>query len=77
MLDEIDEYIREHQGVDRSQIVDEALRCWYASQLSDALTKQHSAERSSEESEERSAWRRIRQAQAARHVGRHRKAEEA
>lgn len=66
MLDEVDAYIREHVGTDRSQIVDEGLRCWYARKLHEALVKQHSATRSPEEVEERTAWKRIRAAQMLR-----------
>ena len=66
MLEEIDTYIQEHQGTDRSQIVDEALRCWYASMLHEALVRQHSAPKSPDELEERAAWKRIRAAQMPR-----------
>ncbi len=63
MLEEVDSYVREHEGTDRSQVVDEALRCWYARLIHEALVKQHSAPKSPEELEERAAWRRIRAAQ--------------
>lgn len=72
MLEEIDAYVRAHEGTDRSQVVDEALRCWYASVLHEALERQHSASRSPEELEERAAWKRIRAAQAARREARYR-----
>ncbi len=68
MLEEIDSYIQEHAGTDRSQVVDEALRCWYARVLHEALVRQHSAPRSPEELEERAAWKRIRAAQMP-HLG--------
>lgn len=71
MLDEVDAYIREHAGVDRSQVVDEALRCWYASLVHEALVKQHSAPQSADEQEEREAWRRIRAAQLPRLLRKH------
>lgn len=64
MLDEVDTYVRGHAGADRSQVVDAALRCWYAQVLHEALVRQHSAHRSVEELEERAAWKRIRSAQA-------------
>ncbi len=76
MLDEVDEYIQSHQGTDRSQVVDEALRCWYAHQLREALIRQHSAECSSEELAERLAWRRIREAQVSRLEQKYRENEE-
>ncbi len=66
MLDEVDAYIREHRGTDRSQVVDEALRCWYARALNDALKQQHSAPKSAEELRERADWKRIRAAQRPR-----------
>lgn len=63
MLEEVDTYIRENAGTDRSQVLDEALRCWFARRLHEALVRQHSAPKSPEEIEERSAWKRIRVAQ--------------
>ncbi len=63
MLEEIDTYVREHEGTGRSQIVDAALRCWYARMLHEALVSQHSFPKSPEEMEERAAWKRIRAAQ--------------
>lgn len=66
LLEEVDGYIREHMGTDRSGIVDEALRCWYAQTLHEALMRQHSASRSPEELEERLGWKRIRAEQSLR-----------
>jgi Arc/MetJ-type ribon-helix-helix transcriptional regulator len=63
MLREVDTYIQEHEGTDRSRIVDEGLRYWYAQILHEALIRQHTAPQSPEEQEERAAWRRIRAAQ--------------
>ncbi|MBI2863490.1 MAG: hypothetical protein HYX94_02890 [Chloroflexi bacterium] len=69
VLEEVDAYIKEHEGTDRSKVMDEALRCWYARLLHDALVRQHSAPKSPEEMEERAAWKRIRAAQMV-HLGR-------
>lgn len=66
ILEEVDAYIQEHDGADRSGIVDEALRCWYSQMLHQALLEQHSAPRSPEELEERRAWKGIRAAQSER-----------
>ncbi|MDO8689820.1 MAG: hypothetical protein Q7R39_07380 [Dehalococcoidia bacterium] len=66
ILDEIDTYIQEHSGMDRSRIVDEALRGWYAQVLHEALVRQHSAPKSPEELGERLAWKRIRAERALR-----------
>ncbi len=63
MLEEVDAYVREHQGTDRSQVMDEALRCWYANLIHEALLLQHSALRTPEELEERATWKRVRAAQ--------------
>ncbi|MDO8689811.1 MAG: ribbon-helix-helix domain-containing protein [Dehalococcoidia bacterium] len=66
LLDEMDTYIRKHSGMDRSRLVDEALRCWYAQKLREALVRQHSAPESPEELRERLAWKGIRAEQALR-----------
>jgi hypothetical protein len=66
MLDEVDAYINEHEGLDRSQVVNDALRIWYERILQEALARQHSAPKSPEEPEERAAWKRIRAAKLAR-----------
>lgn len=66
LLEEVDTYVQEHAGTHRSQIVPEALRCWYAHVLHEALVRQHSAPKSPEEQEERAVWKRIRAAQMLR-----------
>jgi metal-responsive CopG/Arc/MetJ family transcriptional regulator len=60
ILDEIDAYVQDHEGVDRSQVVEEALRVWYARILEDALARQHAAVKSQQEIDERAAWKQIR-----------------
>jgi metal-responsive CopG/Arc/MetJ family transcriptional regulator len=60
MVAEIDTYVQEHKGTDRSQVVGEALRSWYANALHEALVRQHAAPKSPEELAERAAWKRIR-----------------
>ncbi len=71
MLEEVDAYIQEHAGTDRSRVVDEALRCWYAQVLREALARQHSAPKSPEELAERADWKRIRAAQSRRLLDKH------
>jgi len=66
MLEEVDTYVQEHAGTDRSRVVHEALRCWYARVLHESLITQHSARKSTEELAERAAWKRIRAAQSLR-----------
>ncbi len=75
MLEEVDAYVQEHEGTDRSQVVNEALRCWYAQLLHEALVTQHAAPKSPEELAERAAWKRIRAAQMARSVRKHERGE--
>ncbi len=77
MLDEVDNYVHQHEEADRSQVVNEALRLWYAKQLHEALVRQHSAPKSPEELEERVAWKRIRAAQLARLLEKYEQHEEA
>jgi metal-responsive CopG/Arc/MetJ family transcriptional regulator len=67
MLEEVDAYVEQHEGTDRSKVVDEALRAWHAQIIHEALVKQHATPKSSEEIAERAAWKRIRAAQLARH----------
>ncbi len=76
MLEEVDGYLQEHPEVDRSGIVDEALRLWYANRLHEALVKQHSATKSPVELEERAAWKRIRTAQMPRLLSKYKQHEE-
>jgi Arc/MetJ-type ribon-helix-helix transcriptional regulator len=66
ILEEIDRYVEEQGGTDRSKVVGEALQSWYARILHEALVRQHAAPKSAEELEERAAWKRIRAAQLAR-----------
>ncbi|HUX86815.1 MAG TPA: ribbon-helix-helix domain-containing protein [Chloroflexota bacterium] len=66
MLEAIDTYIQEHAGLDRSQVVDEALRTWYAQILHEALARQHAAPKSAEELAERAVWKHIRATQMTR-----------
>jgi metal-responsive CopG/Arc/MetJ family transcriptional regulator len=46
MLAEIDAYVREHEGTDRSRVIGEALRGWYANVLRETLIRQDAAPKS-------------------------------
>jgi len=70
VLEAIDAYIEQHAGLDRSQVVDEALRAWYMGVIHESLVRQHAAPRSVEEQNERAAWKRIRAAQVGPTEGR-------
>lgn len=67
----VDRYVEEHPGSDRSRVIDEALRLWYARRQDEAMERQFSAPRSRRETEEREAWKSI-QAAAAQRVFRKR-----
>src|SRR5438094_2985164 len=60
----VDQYVQEHrdEGVDRSGVVSQALQLWYREQLHEAMRAQFLAPPSKEESSDRAAWDRIRQA---------------
>ena len=62
----VDAYVAAHPDVDRSEVLDEALRLWCERQQELAMERQFSAPRSQLENAERKAWRRIRTAAARR-----------
>jgi hypothetical protein len=66
LLKEVDEYVSEHPGLDRSKVVDQALLQWYAARQEEAIAAQHRATPSDEERREMEDWRAIRRAAAAR-----------
>lgn len=67
----VDRYVEEHPGRDRSGVIDEALRLWYARRQDKAMERQFTAPRSRREIAERQAWKSI-QAEAAELVFRKR-----
>ena len=66
----VDAYIAAHPGTDRSGVIDEALRLWYARQQALAMAAQFRAPASAPEATERQAWKAIRTAAARRRSGR-------
>ena len=64
LLTAVDSYVAEHHetGVDRSGVVDDALRLWCREQLRRALVEQYSGPQSAEELAEAADWARIRDA---------------
>lgn len=66
----VDRYVGEHGDVDRSSVIDDALRLWYAQQQEQALERQLTAPRSARERAEGRAWASIRRASASRRFGR-------
>jgi len=66
LLRAVDAFVQAHEGSDRSKVFDEALYLWYARQQQEAMEAQFAAVPSTEEREERAAWRRIQAAAAER-----------
>ena len=69
LLREVDRFVAEHSGTDRSKVFNEALRLWHDQQLEEAIAAQHRAPMSPEERAEHEAWRAIQTAAAARIFG--------
>ena len=65
----VDRYVGEHSDVDRSSVIDDALRLWYAQQQEQALERQLTAPRSARERAETRRWASIRRASASRRFG--------
>jgi Arc/MetJ-type ribon-helix-helix transcriptional regulator len=66
MVAEVDRYVADHPPLDRSAVIDEALRLWYARRQEDALQRQLTAPRSARERADAKAWKAIRRASAVR-----------
>jgi metal-responsive CopG/Arc/MetJ family transcriptional regulator len=59
ILSAVDAYIRRHPQLDRSAVIDDALRLWWARQQEREMEQQYAGTPSDEEQGEREAWRRI------------------
>ena len=66
LLAAVDAYVVEHPGVDRSKVLDNALRLWYAQEQERAMEAQYAMPQPPEEQQERAAWRAIRASTAGR-----------
>ncbi len=62
----VDAYVADHPDTDRSEVIDEALRLWYARQQRTAMEVQFAAPVSATEGRERASWRATRRAAALR-----------
>lgn len=67
LMTAVDRYVEGHPGSDRSGVIDDALRLWYAQRQEEAMARQFAAPRSRKGEEERAAWKKI-QGAAARRV---------
>ena len=66
LLEAVDAFLSTHSDFDRSKVIDEALRLWYAKKQQAAMKEQFASLRSPEEQEELKAWRDVQQASARR-----------
>jgi len=60
----VDAYVQAHPGTDRSGVIDDALRLWYARQQAIAMTAQFRGPAEAPAEAEREAWRAVRIASA-------------
>jgi len=65
-LGAVDAFIRQHPELDRSAVIDDALRLWWARQQEREMEAQFSEPASPAEVEELRAWRTVRDASAQR-----------
>lgn len=70
LLKAVDDFVAAHDEFDRSKVLDEALRLWYAREQERAMEEQFAGPMSPEEQEERAAWRQIQAAATERIFGR-------
>lgn len=66
LLAAVDAFVAEHEGADRSKVLDEALRLWYARGQERGLEAQYAAPPSGVEDDDRGLWCRTRRAAAER-----------
>ncbi len=66
----VDAYVARRDGVDRSDVIDEALRLWCARRQDEAMQAQFAIRPTKRETTERRAWARVQRAAARRVLGR-------
>lgn len=64
----VDRYVDAHPDIDRSTVIDDALRLWYANQQDAAMERAFRAPRSARERSESEGWRAIRRAAGERMI---------
>ncbi len=67
LLASVDAHVAAHPGLDRSAVIDAALRLWKARQIEEAMEAQFSAPDAVDESERR-AWDALRRSAAGRRL---------
>ena len=60
LLEAVDRFLQEHPDMNRSVIIDQALRLWTAQERERAMEAQYHGPLSPEECEERAAWKKLR-----------------
>jgi hypothetical protein len=68
LLASVDAYVADHPDLDRSAVIDEALRLWRARELERAMAAQFSAP-DGVDSTERQGWDQLRRAAVVRQLG--------
>jgi Arc/MetJ-type ribon-helix-helix transcriptional regulator len=68
----VDAYVRQHPGLDRSAVIDEALRLWHEREQDLAMRRQFTEDAKYRDDPDRVAWRELRTAAAARTLTRRR-----
>lgn len=66
LLAAVDQYVQEHDAANRSTVIDEALRLWFARERERAIEAQFAAPQSAEELAELESWRAMRDTAAQR-----------
>jgi hypothetical protein len=70
LLRAVDAYVEQHEELDRSRVIDDALAHWYALRQEEAMVEQYSSAPDPEERAEGKDWRRIRREAASRLLNR-------
>ena len=68
LLRAVDSYVSEHDGLDRSKVIEQALELWTAARQDSAMEEQFAHDDSA--TAERRVWRATRRAAAAARLGR-------
>ncbi len=66
LLNMVDSFVREHDELDRSKVIEQALTLWSAAQQKTAMERQFANELESQA--EKSAWRAVRRASAVKRL---------
>jgi hypothetical protein len=66
----VDAYIAAHTGIDRSAVINEALRLWYARQQAEAMATQYAADAERPPADEWAAWKAIQREATRRRLAR-------